>query len=371
MLKKLFTLFLIFTFSISISANTAQQFDNDKSSEKAAYTELGTVIVNAKSAVLIEEKSGKVLFAKNADDMLPIASTTKIMTTLLTLESGSLDDPFIVDKDAIMTEGSTMGLVVGDVVTKRTLCYGMLLPSGNDAANASAVKVAGSYEKFSEMMNERAEKIGMSRTNFISPSGLDDNAESTAYDMALLTKEALRNPDFIEICSKEKALVNFGNPPYDRYLTNTNKLLVQYPNTIGVKTGFTDLAGRCLVSACTKNDITLICVTLNDPDDWRDHGALYDVAFENLENFEIPEPENMFVNVVGLKSDKLPIYSQNKVKVGAFNDDILGNVTYKLVIPPFIYPPKKEENIGFLEYYINSLLVDRVPVFVKTGSTGG
>ncbi|GHU55924.1 hypothetical protein FACS1894132_12720 [Clostridia bacterium] len=363
MLKKITVLFLVFLLVLPVSADRKKYIDN---SERMAFAEIGSVQTNAKAVILIEAKSGRVLYSKNSDTKLPVASTTKIMTTLLTLESGNLDDPFIVDKDAIFVEGSTMGLCVGDVVTKRTLCYGMLLPSGNDAANAAAIKIAGSYEAFAKMMNERAEKIGMSHTEFISPSGLDDNAGASTYDMALLTKEALRNSDFVSICSTPKALVNFGNPPYDRYLFNTNKLLEQYPDSVGVKTGFTDKAGRCLVSAATKNGVTLICVTLNDPDDWRDHGQLYDTAFPYLENVEIIEPENMYVPVVGMKVDELPIYTKQKVTTGTFNGIALENVTYKLIIPPFIYPPKTEIQIGYLEYYINGMLSDRVEVFVNS-----
>lgn len=165
-----------------------------------------------------------------------MASTTKIMTTLLCLESGGLDDQFVVDGEAIKVEGSSMGLTEGDVVTKRALCYGMMLPSGNDAANATAVKLGGSIENFADMMNERAEKIGMTRTCFVTPSGLEGEGHgSSAYDMALLAREALRNPDFAEICSQKKAKVEFGNPPYERWLTNSNKLLDMYQGVKGVK----------------------------------------------------------------------------------------------------------------------------------------
>ena len=144
--------------------------------------------------------------------------------------------------------------------------------SGNDAANATAVKLGGSIENFADMMNERAEKIGMTRTCFVTPSGLEGEGHgSSAYDIALLAREALRNPDFAEICSQKKAKVEFGNPPYERWLTNSNKLLDMYQGVKGVKTGFTDEAGRCLVSACEREGISLICVTLNDKNDWQDH----------------------------------------------------------------------------------------------------
>ncbi|MDE5649196.1 MAG: D-alanyl-D-alanine carboxypeptidase, partial [Oscillospiraceae bacterium] len=256
--------------------------------------------VSAKACVLIEEKTGKILFEKNSSEKLPMASTTKIMTTLLCLESGGLDDSFVVDSEAIKVEGSSMGLTEGDVVTKRDLCYGMMLPSGNDAANATAVKLGGSIENFAKMMNERAEEIGMTRTCFVTPSGLEgDGHGASAYDMALLAREALRNPDFVEICSQKKAKVEFGNPPYERWLTNTNKLLDMYEGVKGVKTGFTDEAGRCLVSACERDGISLVCVTLNDKNDWQDHINMYDYGYSVLQPLELNCDEIFAVPVVG------------------------------------------------------------------------
>ena len=158
--------------------------------------------ISAKAAILMDARTGKILYEKNSGQIMQMASTTKIMTTLLSIESGNLDESFVVDSNAIKVEGSSMGLVEGDVVTKRALCYGMMLPSGNDAANATAVKIAGSIENFAVLMNNRAKEIGMNNTSFVTPSGLDDYTDyhySTAYDMALLTKEALKNPIFKEI----------------------------------------------------------------------------------------------------------------------------------------------------------------------------
>ena len=236
--------------------------------------------VSAESCILMEAVTGEVLYEKAADQQRPMASTTKIMTTLLCLESGDLDTPFPVDNDAIHVEGSSMGLVDGDIVTKRALCYGMLLPSGNDAAGATAVKLAGSYAAFAEQMNRKAQELGMTQSHFVTPSGLHDAEHySTARDMALLTAAALQNETFREICGQASAKVCFGNPPYERWLTNSNKLLTMDETVIGVKTGFTDEAGRCLVSASVRNGITLICVTLNDRNDWQDHEVLYDYGF--------------------------------------------------------------------------------------------
>lgn len=173
--------------------------------------------VSAASCIVIEAVTGEVFYEKQAYEECPIASTTKIMTTLLCMESGDLDTEFVVDTDAIQVEGLSMGLVEGDLVTKRALCYGMLLPSCNDAAGTVAVELAGSYEAFAAQMNEKAAALGMTQTHFVTPSGLHDDAHySTAYDMAILTAAALQNETFCEICSQSQAKVSFGNPPYDR-----------------------------------------------------------------------------------------------------------------------------------------------------------
>ena len=256
--------------------------------------------VSAKGCVLMDAQTGYILFEQNAQEKLPMASTTKIMTTLLTLESGDLDTPFVVDSDAICVEGSSMGLLPGDTVTKRALCVGMLLPSGNDGANAAAVRVGGSIPAFLEMMNARARQIGMTRSCFASPSGLDEEGHgASAYDMALLAREALRNPEFSEICCRQTMTVCYGNPPYARTLTNTNKLLGMDDTVIGVKTGFTDAAGRCLVSACRRQERTLICVTLNDRNDWEEHSALYDYGFAGAAEYVPPVPEPVAVQIEG------------------------------------------------------------------------
>ncbi|MDE6763759.1 MAG: D-alanyl-D-alanine carboxypeptidase [Oscillospiraceae bacterium] len=269
--------------------------------------------LSAKAAILIDAQTGTVIAEKNEKQRLPMASTTKIMSALLLLESGDLDTQFKVDNNAIMVEGSSMGLCEDDIVTKRTLCYGMLLPSGNDAANQTAVMLAGSTEKFAEMMNSRAKEIGLENTNFVTPSGLhDENHYSTAYDMAVLTREALKNEDFREICGTKRAKLKFGNPPYERWLVNTNKLLTMYDGCIGVKTGFTDEAGRCLVSAAEKNGVTLICVTLNASDDWNDHKKIYDYGFSVAESREVSfDGSGLMVNVVGGTAKELPVELEN------------------------------------------------------------
>ncbi len=322
--------------------------------------------VSAAAYVVMDAAARTVIYESNANMKLPMASTTKIMSALLCLESGDLDKEFTVDSEAICVEGSSMGLTAGDIVTKRTLCYGMLLPSGNDAAGAAAVRIAGSYSNFACLMNERAERIGMENTHFVTPSGLhDDNHYSTAYDMGLLTAEALLNEDFREICCQESAKVSFGNPPYERQLKNTNKLLGSCEGVIGVKTGFTDEAGRCLVSACTRDNVTLICVTLNDKNDWNDHAALYDLAFSCVTAKYADIPQNIKLPVAGGKTDSVKLYAKNDV-VYADVQSQSNIVRWEVEAAPFIYAPVKADSIaGYLVHYCGEFEISRQPLYVS------
>ncbi len=327
------------------------------------YSEESEPSVSAKACVLVEEKTGRIVFEKNSSEKLPMASTTKIMTTLLCIESGNLDDEFVVDSSAIKVEGSSMGLVEGDVVTKRALCYGMLLPSGNDAANAAAVKIGGTIENFASMMNERAAEIGMTRTGFVTPSGLEGTGHgASAYDMALLTREALKNPVFSEICSQSKAKVEFGNPPYERWLTNSNKLLTMYDGVKGVKTGFTDEAGRCLVSACERDGVSMICVTLNDKNDWDDHMRMYDYGFSKLNASSLSSEEIFQIQAVGGNCDSIPVKAEGEILLGT--DGMTENrITSELYMPPFVYAPLNAgDEVGELRFYYDGRLIDALPV---------
>ena len=305
--------------------------------------------VSAKAFVLLDAQSGQVVCGDHAEEKRPMASTTKIMTVLLTLESGELDRPFTVDSEAIRTEGSSMGLQEGDTVTKRALCAGMLLPSGNDAANAAAVAVAGEQSAFLDMMNRRAAELGMTHTCFASPSGLDAEGHgSSAHDMALLARAALRNDDFAEICKKQQMRVCFGDPPYLRTLTNTNKLLAMDDTVIGVKTGFTDAAGRCLVSAAERDGRRLICVTLFDRNDWADHEALYDYGFASAQPYPMPLPELPAVPVEGGDADSVQVYLKEPPVLTAWRG-VPPAYEMTVLLPPFLTAPvRKGEPVGTL-----------------------
>jgi D-alanyl-D-alanine carboxypeptidase/D-alanyl-D-alanine carboxypeptidase (penicillin-binding protein 5/6) len=241
----------------------------------------------------------------------------------------------------------------------------MLLPSGNDAANAAAVKIAGSIEAFAALMNERAHKLGLSKTFFMTPSGLEGEGHgSSAFDMAMLAREALRNEIFRSICSQKSMKLEFGNPPYERWLKNTNKLLSMYDGVYGVKTGFTDEAGRCLVSACERGGKDLICVTLNDRNDWNDHMALYDYGFETARKFDVQLPLEMSVDVVGGDSEKLKLLPE---KVTLPVTSLAGNendITYELLSAPFEYAPvHKGDKTAELRVSFMGREVETVPLY--------
>lgn len=238
-------------------------------------TQAAAVGTSASSAALIEQSSGRVLYSQNAGEERLIASITKIMTAVVALEHADKARTYTVTASD-MTEGSSMYLKPGDELRLEELLYGLMLVSGNDAALAVAHCVSGEMEDFVALMNETAQRLGMEHTHFANPNGLDAQGHhSSAGDMAVLTAYALQNQDFRRIVST--ASITIG----ERYLANHNKLLRMYEGCIGVKTGYTKAAGRTLVSAATRDGMTLVCVTLNDGDDWNDHMSLLDYGYEN------------------------------------------------------------------------------------------
>ncbi len=319
-------------------------------------------LVTARSAIVINADTCEVLFEKNSTEQRAMASTTKIMTALLTLEAGDLDKPFTADSMAIRVEGTSMGLKEGDIVTRRALVYGMLLPSGNDAANAAAVNVSGSIPKFTELMNKRAAEIGMNNTHFVTPSGLDAEGHyTTAYDMALLAAQALKNKDFCEICCLSSAKVEFGNPPSTRTLKNSNKLLQSYEGCIGVKTGFTDNARRCLVSAAERNGAKIIAVTLNAPDDWNDHKKLLDYGFSKVKAYDI-ETDSFSVSVIGGETDCITAMAAEIPRIG-LTEESAKQINVKYFLPDFVYAGiEKGEQLGRAEIYCGDRLIAKIPI---------
>lgn len=231
--------------------------------------------VSATAAILMDADSGEVLFEKNADRQMLIASTTKIMTALVVLDYGGLNRVVTV-KQSHMVEGSSMYLKPGEQITVEELLYGLLLCSGNDAALVLA-DYCGGVTEFVAKMNEKAQQLGMVNSSFANPNGLDDEAHySTAHDMAILASYAAKNATFMRLCSTRSVTIN------GRIMNNHNRLLREVDGCIGMKTGFTKAAGRTLVSCAQRDGHRLVAVTLQDGNDWADHAALYDYGFAQL-----------------------------------------------------------------------------------------
>jgi D-alanyl-D-alanine carboxypeptidase/D-alanyl-D-alanine carboxypeptidase (penicillin-binding protein 5/6) len=320
--------------------------------------------ISARSAILINADTGAVIFEKNAYEQRAMASTTKIMSALLTLEAGDLDRQFTADSMAIRIEGSSMGLREGDIVTRRILTAGMLLPSGNDASQAAAVSVSGSLPEFVKLMNERARQLGLNDTQFRNPSGLDaDGHYSTAHDLALLTSFAMQNEEFARMTAEQALRVEFGNPPFGRWLYNNNKLLHMYDGAIGVKTGFTDNARRCLVSAATRGGVTLIVVTLNAHDDWNDHIKMFDYGFSMVKNQPVDyDLSRFYVDVAGGDRERAAV-RVTELPTLPLSDAEMKLVEIKAVIIPFIYAGfEAGEQVGLLEFYLGGKLLKAVPL---------
>lgn len=239
--------------------------------------------ISAKSAIVIECLTGKILYSKNQAEVLPMASTTKIMTALVAVEFGDLDREMTVSNKAAAVDGSQMGLLAEQKISFRDLLYMMLLKSANDAAEVIAENLCGSTEDFVELMNEKALELGCMDTHFANVHGLPHNDHyTTAENLAKIAAAAYENEVVREIVSTKTKKLEY----FSLVLENSNKLLNSYPYTKGMKTGFTKAAGRCLVSAAEKDGITIIAVTLNAPDDWNDHEKMLDYGFSRVSLWE-------------------------------------------------------------------------------------
>lgn len=327
--------------------------------------------VSAQSAVVLTADTGTVLFEKDGRIPRPVASTTKIMTALLALEAAQEQgDPLVdITQEMVAVEGSSMGLQAGDSISLTGLAAGMLLASGNDAANAAALYLDGSLESFAARMNQRAAALGMEDTHFVTPSGLDgEDAQglghlSTAYDMALLARAALEDQAFRQLCSSPSLAVEFAEPVKRVTYTNHNKLLTQYQGCVGVKTGFTKEAGRCLVSAAERDGALLIAVTLNAPNDWEDHAALLDYGFTQVEPYQLAGGDvRLTVPVVGSPEEAVSLRGSNGGEVTL----PLGQgaqVERVVRVPKFLYAPVEAgEQVGEICWYLEGQLLGSAPL---------
>ncbi len=286
--------------------------------------------VSARSAIVMEAETGQALWEKDADTPRLIASTTKIMTALVAIERCDLDRQVVIDPAWTGIEGSSMYLYAGQEITVRDLLYGLLLASGNDAAVALACVTAGSVEAFVGLMNEKAAELGCGSTHFENPNGLDaDGHYSSARDLGRIMAAAIGSEAFREIVSSTSRTI--GDKTYE----NHNRLLTRCEGVFGGKTGYTMAAGRTLVSCCEREGLTLICVTLSDPDDWQDHANLYDWAYAVYKRRElIPADSVWTVPVIGGELEETDIVPEEALSVFCGAGE---TVTVELKIPGFVY----------------------------------
>ncbi len=313
------------------------------------------------SAVLYEPTSGTVLYAKDADTKRPMASTTKLMTALVASETLEADAQVTIPQAAVLVEGSAMGLRGGDVLSVRDLLAGALLSSGNDAANALALLTSGSLPAFAVRMNAKAAQLGMSRSVFVTPSGLDEGEHgATARDLAVLGAEVLKQPLLAELCAAKQVTVHINGSPVT--ISNHNRLLWLYEDAVGLKTGFTKKSGKCLVSAAERDGVTLVVATLNGGDYWNDHMALYEYGFSQVKAEALPPPALPTVSVCGGETAELTLTAEQANDVVLLNGE-RGQVVAEWVLPRFVWAPVQAgECVGTLRYTVNGRVLTEVPL---------
>lgn len=243
------------------------------------------IATSAKACVVIDEYSGRILLSHNAQTPLPMASTTKVMTALLALENCRMDEMVTCGRNAFGVPGTSIYLSQGETLSMEHMLYGLMLASGNDAAVAIAEHIGGTVEAFCLMMTERAAELGCTNTVFLTPHGLPQEGHyTTAYDLALIAREAMQHPFFTELVSTRRASIPWEGRNYSRVLNNKNRLLSEFEGATGIKTGYTKKAGRCLVFGAERDGIRVIGVVLNCSD-WFDEAArLMNTAFDRFES---------------------------------------------------------------------------------------
>ena len=318
--------------------------------------------ISAGSAILLDGQTGRVLYEKLPDKQSLIASTTKIMTALIVCEQVNVLDRVRIPQEAVGIEGSSMYLKAGEVMTVQELLYGLMLHSGNDAAVALAIYCGGTVEGFAELMNDKAHRLGLQNTHFVNPNGLDSPGHySTARDMAKLAAYAMDNPIFYQTVSTKT--VTAGG----RSLRNHNKLLWQLEGADGVKTGFTKKAGRILVSSCTREGRRLVCVTMNDGNDWQDHKTLMENGFANFTVRQIVNKGDCLgsVSVISGETGKVELLTKEN-----FSYSLSPGEQPEIVIskPDFVYAPVVQgQEAGYAYVCLNGKTVGKIPlIYGKT-----
>ena len=313
--------------------------------------------ISAECAILIDAQTGRVLYEKQAEEKSLIASTTKIMTALVICEQTNVLDRVKIPKEAVSIEGSSMYLKEGEVLTVQELLYGLMLQSGNDAAVALAIYCGGTVEGFTELMNDKAHRLGMTQSHFANPNGLDSPGNySTARDMGILTAYAMQNPIFAQTVSTKTITIG------ERCLRNHNKLLWQLEGANGVKTGYTKAAGRILISSVTRMGRQLIAVTFNAPDDWQDHKTLIEDGFSRFTVQQLVRQGQTLgqLELAGGQETSVDLIAAEDFSYSLAQGE---RVTISLPEAGFAYAPVAEgQEAGFAHILVDGTAVAKVPL---------
>lgn len=324
---------------------------------------ISAVETSAKSAILMDIDNNRILYEKNIDEVRSVASISKIMTAVVAIESGKLNDKVIVGDEINDAYGSGIYIKVGEELTLKDLLYGLMLRSGNDAALAIAKYVGGTVEDFVEMMNEKSKSIGMRNTTFNNPSGLDQDKGnySTARDMAILTSYAMKLNDYKTITGTKKYTLTTNKNTYS--WINKNKLLSIYKYATGGKTGFTEIAKRTLVSTASKDNTNLVVVTLNDGNDWQDHQNLFEYGFNNYTTIQMLKKGRLNIYDEKYYSD-YELYIKNNYSYLIHNSE-QDNLIFRYDLEK-IRNIKDGDNVGILNIYLGDKKIHEENIYVKS-----
>lgn len=311
----------------------------------------------AKSTIVMDLDSGRILYEKNANQKRLIASITKIMTAIVAIEEGDLTEKITVGEEVLSMYGTNIYVEVGEKMKLRDLLYGLLLRSGNDASVVIAKAIAGSEEKFVNLMNKKAQEIGMKNTIFKNPHGLDEETEnySTAYDMALLSKYAYKNKTYRNIVSTDKYEVSTGKKTYLWY--NRNKLLTTYEYCTGGKNGYTPRAGKTLVTTASKKGLNLTIVTLSDGDIYNNHIDLYEDFFSKYKRYKIIDKNNFRIDKEFVDED---VYLED-----SFYYPLTSNEVNDIKTVVHFLDDSATDEIGTIEIFLSNQKIGELPIYRK------
>ena len=326
--------------------------------------------LDSRIALVYDRNSGNVLYEKNGHKTTPMASTTKIMTAIVAIERCNMDEIVDVSAAAANQEGSAAYISEGNQYYMKDLLYGLMLNSGNDASVAIAEHVAGSEESFAELMNEKAEELGLGNTHFMNPSGLDNPEHyTTVYNLALIARYAMTLPQFREIVATQTAQAQALNSDEILYFSNHNKMLSLYEGANGIKTGFTKSTGRCLVSSAQRDGMEFIAVTLNDPNDWNDHAEMLDYAFsehypkkliEQGDTVKVTNIDGKDYSMVAASDFTIPFKEHQKTQV-----EVISHISNDLQAPI-----NRGEKVGCLEIVCDGVSVGEVDIISENDIYG-